>query len=79
MRICSFVHKGVKRLYADNDAKGVPPESVDKLKKMFAFPDAMQATNCGRLPCGKFTHCWATARPMEFKHYAQPPPDVPDR
>jgi proteic killer suppression protein len=40
--IRSFVHKGLKRLYEDNSAKGVPPDTVDKLRKMFAFLDAMQ-------------------------------------
>ena len=42
MKIRSFVHKGLKRLYEDDNAKGVPPDTVDKLRKMFAFFDAMQ-------------------------------------
>ena len=42
MKIRSFAHKGLKRLYEDDDAKGVPPGAVDKLRKMFAFLDAMQ-------------------------------------
>jgi proteic killer suppression protein len=42
MRIRSFTHKGLKRLYEDDNAKGVPPDTVDKLRKMFAFLDAMQ-------------------------------------
>ena len=42
MRIRSFVHKGLKRLYEDDSAKGVPPGTADKLRKMFAFLDAMQ-------------------------------------
>ena len=37
-----FVHKGLKALYADDIAKGVPPDSVDKLRKMLAFLDDMQ-------------------------------------
>ena len=41
MRIRSFVHKGLKKLYIDNNAKGVPPDAVDKLCKMFAFLDDM--------------------------------------
>jgi proteic killer suppression protein len=36
-----FVHKGLKRLYADDAAKGVPPDTVDKLRKIFAFLDDM--------------------------------------
>ncbi|MGD0735840.1 MAG: type II toxin-antitoxin system RelE/ParE family toxin [Terracidiphilus sp.] len=39
MKIRDFVHKGLKRLYEEDSAKGVPPESVDKLRKMLAFLD----------------------------------------
>ena len=42
MRIRNFVHKGLKRLYEEDSAKGVPPETVDKLRKMFAYLDDMQ-------------------------------------
>ena len=42
MKIRSFVHKGLKRLYAEDSAKGVPPDSADKLRKMLAFLDDMQ-------------------------------------
>jgi toxin HigB-1 len=42
MEIRSFAHKGLKRLYEDDNAKGVPSETVDKLRKMFEFLDAMQ-------------------------------------
>jgi plasmid maintenance system killer protein len=37
----SFIHKGLKRLYTEGSAKGVPPDTVDKLRKMFAFLDNM--------------------------------------
>jgi hypothetical protein len=37
MKIRSFTHKGLKRLYEDGNAKGVSPDTVDKLRKMFAF------------------------------------------
>ena len=42
MRIRNFVHKGLKELYADGKAKGVPPETVDKLRKMLAYLDDME-------------------------------------
>jgi proteic killer suppression protein len=42
MKVRSFAHKGLKRLYEDDNAKGVPPDSVDKLRKMFAFLESMQ-------------------------------------
>ncbi|HEY2498082.1 MAG TPA: type II toxin-antitoxin system RelE/ParE family toxin [Candidatus Angelobacter sp.] len=42
MKIRNFVHKGLKRLYEEDSAKGVPPDTVDKLRKMLAFLDDMQ-------------------------------------
>lgn len=42
MKIRNFVHKGLKRLYAEDVAKGLPPDTVDKLRKMLAFLDDMQ-------------------------------------
>jgi proteic killer suppression protein len=42
MKIRGFAHKGLKRLYTEDNAKGVPPNTVDKLRKIFAFLDAMQ-------------------------------------
>jgi proteic killer suppression protein len=41
VKIRNFVHKGLKRLYADDNVKGVPPDTVDKLRKMFALLDDM--------------------------------------
>jgi len=42
MKIRSFSHKGLKKLYMEDNAKGVPAEAVDKLRKMFAFLDDME-------------------------------------
>ena len=41
MKIRNFVHKGLKNLYTEDSAKGVAHDSVDKLRKMFAFLDDM--------------------------------------
>ena len=41
MKIRTFAHKDLKRLYVDGTAKGVPPDTVDKLRKMFAYLDNM--------------------------------------
>ncbi|MGH9416375.1 MAG: type II toxin-antitoxin system RelE/ParE family toxin [Terriglobales bacterium] len=38
----SFLHKGLKKLYADDANKGVPPDAADKLRKMLAFLDDME-------------------------------------
>ena len=42
MKIRNFVYKGLKRLYSEDSAKGVPPDTVNKLRKMFAYLDNMQ-------------------------------------
>ncbi len=41
MRIRSIVHKGLRRLYENDDPKGLPADAVDKLRKMLAFLDAI--------------------------------------
>jgi toxin HigB-1 len=43
MQIRSFAHKGLKKFYEEDVAKGLPPETVDKLRKMLAFLDDMAA------------------------------------
>jgi hypothetical protein len=49
VKIRNFVHKGLKRLYMEDSAKGVPTEAADKLRKMFAYLDDMQdLMNCMR-------------------------------
>jgi proteic killer suppression protein len=42
VKIRDFLHKGLKRLYSEDSSKGVPPDTVDKLRKMFAFLDNME-------------------------------------
>lgn len=42
MRIRNFAHKGLEKLYAEDLAKGVPADTVDKLRKMLAFLDNME-------------------------------------
>lgn len=42
MKIRNFIHKGLKRLYAEDNAKAVPTNTADKLRKMFAFLDDME-------------------------------------
>jgi proteic killer suppression protein len=42
VKIRNFVHKGLQRLYYEGNAKGVPADAVEKLRKMFAFLDAME-------------------------------------
>jgi toxin HigB-1 len=54
VRIRNFAHKGLKRLHAEDRAKGVPPDTVDKLRKMLAFLDDMQdAEELRSLPAWK--------------------------
>jgi toxin HigB-1 len=42
VKIRSFAHKGLKKLYAEDSVKGIPPDSAEKLRKMMAFLDDMQ-------------------------------------
>jgi proteic killer suppression protein len=41
MKVHSFQHKGLKRLYEKGVEKGIPAESRTKVKNMLAFLDAM--------------------------------------
>ncbi len=43
MKIRNFIHKGLKRLYTEDIAKAVPPDTVDKLRKMLAYLDDMES------------------------------------
>lgn len=45
VKIRNFLHKGLQRLYLDDNAKGVPPDTVEKLRKMFAFLDVMSGVD----------------------------------
>jgi proteic killer suppression protein len=42
VKIRNFIHKGLKRLYSEDNAKGVPPDTVNKPRKMFAYLDNME-------------------------------------
>jgi proteic killer suppression protein len=42
VKIRNCVHKGLKRFYKEDSAKGIPPDTADKLRKMFAFLDDMR-------------------------------------
>ena len=42
MRVRSIAHKGLRRLYEENSSKGVSADTVDKLRKMLTFLEAME-------------------------------------
>ena len=42
MEVRSIAHKGLRRLYERNSSKGLSADTVDKLRKILAFLDAMQ-------------------------------------
>ena len=42
MRIRTFAHAGLRRLYQRDQARGLPPDAVDKLRKMLAFLQDME-------------------------------------
>lgn len=43
MRLRSIAHKGLRRLYEEDSSKGLSADTVDKLRKMLAFLDSMEA------------------------------------
>ena len=43
MKIRNFSHKGLSALYTEGNPKGVRPDTVDKLRKMFALLDAIES------------------------------------
>jgi len=43
VKIRNFAHKGLKMLYSEDRAKGVPPDTVDKLRKMLAYLDDLES------------------------------------
>jgi proteic killer suppression protein len=54
VKIRSFAHKGLKRLYEDDDVRGIESASVDKLRKMLLFLDEMEdAKELRALPAWK--------------------------
>ena len=48
--ICSFRHRGLKRLYERGDASGVRPDLLDKVRTILAQLDAAQNVEGMRLP-----------------------------
>jgi proteic killer suppression protein len=51
MGLVRFRHKGLRQLYADDTAKGVPPAAADKLRKLLlALETAESLEQAGRFP-----------------------------
>ena len=42
MKVRSFVHKGLKRLYLEDRTKDLPPDTVGKLRKMLAYLEEIE-------------------------------------
>jgi plasmid maintenance system killer protein len=81
VKIRNFVHKGLKRLYSEDSVKGVPPDIVDKLRKMFAYLDNMEDPEEWRKLVAWKAHTLSgdRQRHMEPERHPQPPSDVPYR
>jgi proteic killer suppression protein len=45
VKIRSFAHKGLKRFYEDESVRGVPRDTVDKLRKMLAYLDEIESSD----------------------------------
>ena len=51
MRLVGFRHKGLKQIYTDDNAKGLPVGMADKLRKLiFALETAGNLDQAGRFP-----------------------------
>jgi proteic killer suppression protein len=51
MQLSRFRHKGLRNLYAEDSAKGVPPAMADKLRKLlFALETANDIDEVSRFP-----------------------------
>jgi proteic killer suppression protein len=54
VKIRSFAHKGLRRLYAEDSVRGVSSDTAGKLRKMLAFLDNLQdAEELHSLPAWK--------------------------
>jgi len=59
VRIRTFAHAGLRRLYVADQTKGLPPDAVEKLRKMLAFlQDMAGVSELRALPAWK-AHPWA--------------------
>lgn len=45
MTIRTFAHAGVRRLYQQDQPRGLPPEAVGKLRRMLTFLQAMETVD----------------------------------
>jgi toxin HigB-1 len=45
VKIRSFSHKGLKKLYEEDDVRGINSATVDKVRKMLLFLDDMEDAN----------------------------------
>jgi proteic killer suppression protein len=45
VKIRSFAHKGLKKLYEEDDVRGINSATVDKVRKMLPFLDDMEDAN----------------------------------
>ncbi len=51
MQVASFRHKGLRQIHKDGNAKGVPAEMAEKLRKLlFALETAETLEQLGRFP-----------------------------
>ena len=67
MHLAGFRHKGLKELYVNGSARGLPPAMADKLRKLlFAIETAASLEMLGRFPGwrlhplkGQMKGCWS--------------------
>jgi proteic killer suppression protein len=67
VKIRNFAHKGLKLLYTDDNAKGVPSDTVDKLRKMLAYLDNIEDPQELRTLTAWKVHTLTGDRPGEWR------------
>jgi plasmid maintenance system killer protein len=81
VKIRNFAHKGLNRFYSEDSAKGVPPDTVDKLRKMLAYLDNMEGPEELRAP-NRLEGSYTDRRPqrhLEPERHPESPLDVSHR
>lgn len=80
MKIRNFSHKGLKRLHSEDSVKGVPPDTVDKLRKMLAYLDDMESPEeLHALKSWKAHSLTGDRKGVEPESHRQPQTDVSHR
>lgn len=78
MRLVGFRHKGLRRLYADDNVKGLSVAIIDKLRKLlFVLETAQDIAQLRRFPGWKLHPLQGFERFLEPNRYRKLVTDLP--